>query len=61
MINESNEVCSIYETVIAHIDMKKRKTANMEGRFFENIKIICERHNETEINLPLKLSIKPVS
>jgi acyl-CoA thioester hydrolase len=61
MINESNEVCSIYETVIAHIDMTKRKTVNMEGRFFENIKIICERHNETEINLPLKLSIKPVS
>ena len=58
MINEKREICSIYETIIAHVDMSVRSTSEMSEEFIKNIDSIFRLHTKKEIELPLKLSIK---
>jgi acyl-CoA thioesterase FadM len=58
MLNERNQLCAIYETVLGHIDMSTRKTAEMTGSFFDNLQRIMQEHSQAEIDIPLRLEIK---
>ena len=58
MINEKTEICSIYESIIAHVDMSVRSTSEMSEEFIKNIDSIFRLHTKKEIELPLKLCIK---
>ncbi len=58
MLNERNQLCAIYETVLGHIDMSTRKTAEMTGSFFDNLQRIMQEHTQAEIDIPLRLEIK---
>ena len=60
MLNEEDQLCAIYETILGHSDMKSRKTAPMAGPFFDNLYQIMEEHNQREINIPLRLQIKEI-
>jgi acyl-CoA thioesterase FadM len=58
MHNEKDELCAIYETVLGHIDMATRKTAEMTGAFFDNLHRIMLEHTQVDIDIPLRLQIK---
>jgi acyl-CoA thioesterase FadM len=60
MLNEEDQLCAIYETILGHIDMNSRKTAPMAGPFVDNLYQIMEEHNQQEINIPLRLQIKEI-
>jgi len=58
MLNEKDQLCAIYETVLGHIDMATRKTAEMTGAFFDNLHRIMLQHTHADIEIPLRLQIK---
>jgi len=58
MVNEQDQLCAIYETVLGHIDMKLRKTAEMKEPFFNNLYGRVKDHTQFDIDLPLRLKIK---
>jgi acyl-CoA thioesterase FadM len=58
MLNEKDQLCAIYETVLGHIDMDTRKTAEMAGAFFDNLRRIMLQHTQADIGIPLRLQIK---
>ena len=58
MLNEKDQLCAIYETILGHIDMNTRKTAPMVGPFFDNLHQIMREHNQLDIDIPLRLQIK---
>ena len=58
MLNEKQQLCAIYETVLGHIDMKIRKTTDMGEEFLDNLLCIMAKHTETALEFPLRLDIK---
>jgi len=58
MLNEKDQLCAIYETVLGHVDMDTRKTAEMAGAFFDNLHRIMLQHTQADIEIPLRLQIK---
>ncbi|MDB2383472.1 thioesterase family protein, partial [Porticoccaceae bacterium] len=58
MLNEKDQLCAIYETILGHIDMDTRKTAEMTGAFFDNLHRIMLQHTKADIGIPLRLQIK---
>lgn len=58
MLNSNKQLCSIYETVLGHVDMSSRKVTEMEENFFENIQQIMQEHTRSALEIPLRLSIK---
>lgn len=58
MLNSNDQLCSIYETVLGHVDMNSRKVTEMEEIFFENIQQIMQEHTRSALEIPLRLSIK---
>ena len=57
LVNENEEVCALYETILGHIDMNTRKTSEMKGDFFDNIYDLM-KSNKVDINIELRLKIK---
>ena len=58
MLNSNEQLCSIYETVLGHVDMSYRMVTEMEENFFENIQQIMHEHTRSALEIPLRLSIK---
>ena len=58
LINESGDVCALYETVLGHIDMNSRKTSEMEGDFLNNLLSIMEDNTKHAVGMELRLKIK---
>jgi acyl-CoA thioester hydrolase len=58
MVNEQDQLCAIYETVLGHIDMKLRKTSEMKESFFDNLSGRVEEHAQFDIDISLRLNIK---
>lgn len=57
LVNENEEVCALYETILGHIDMNTRKTSEMKGNFFDNIYDLM-KSNKVDIDIELRLKIK---
>lgn len=57
LVNENEEVCALYETILGHIDMNTRKTSEMKGDFFDNIYDLM-KSNKVDIDIELRLKIK---
>ena len=57
LVNENEEVCALYETILGHIDMNTRKTSEMKGDFFDNIYDLMNS-NKVDIDIELRLKIK---
>jgi len=58
IVNQQEQLCAIYETVLGHIDMGTRKTTEMDGEFFHNLRAIHQQHTVSVIDVPLRLGIK---
>jgi len=58
MVNEQDQLCAIYETVLGHINMKLRKTTEMKEPFFNNLSGRVKDHTQFDIDIPLRLNIK---
>ena len=58
LINESGDVCALYETVLGHIDMNSRKTSEMKGDFLNNLLSIMEDNTKHPVGMELRLKIK---
>ncbi|KRO94004.1 MAG: hypothetical protein ABS24_09140 [SAR92 bacterium BACL26 MAG-121220-bin70] len=58
MVNEQDQLCAIYETVLGHIDMKLRKTSEMKESFFDNLSGRVKQHTRFDIDISLRLNIK---
>ena len=61
LINESGDVCALYETVLGHIDMNSRKTSEMEGDFLNNLLSIMEDNTKHPVGMELRLKIKDLA
>ena len=61
LINESGDVCALYETVLGHIDMKSRKTSEMQNDFLNNLLSIMKDNTKHPINMELRLKIKDLA
>ena len=57
LLNENEEVCALYETILGHIDMNTRKTSEMKGDFFDNMYDLM-KSNKVDIDIELRLKIK---
>ncbi|MDB2486910.1 thioesterase family protein [Porticoccaceae bacterium] len=57
LLNRQGQLCAIYETVLGHVDMGTRKTAEMDGDFFNNLRAIQQQHTVSIIDVPLRLGI----
>lgn len=58
IVNQQKQLCAVYETVLGHVDMATRKTAEMDGEFFDNLRAIHQQHTASAIDVPLRLEIK---
>ena len=58
LVNESDEICALYETVLGHIDMNSRKTSEMNEIFLKNLIMLMENNSKYKIDLDLRLNIK---
>tara|TARA_B100000900_G_scaffold413327_1_gene437090 strand:- start:308 stop:796 length:489 start_codon:yes stop_codon:yes gene_type:complete len=58
LVNESDEMCALYETVLGHIDMNSRKTSEMNEIFLKNLIMLMENNSKYKIDLDLRLNIK---
>lgn len=61
LINESGDVCALYETVLGHIDMNSRKTSEMEGDFLNNLLSIMVDNTKHAVDMELRLKIKDLT
>lgn len=61
LINESGDVCALYETVLGHIDMNSRKTSEMEGDFLNNLLSIMVDNTKHAVDMELRLEIKDLT
>ena len=61
LTNESGDVCALYETVLGHIDMKSRKTSEMQNDFLNNLLLIMKDNTKHPINMELRLKIKDLT
>jgi acyl-CoA thioester hydrolase len=58
LVNESDEMCALYETVLGHIDMNSRKTSEMNETFLKNLIVLMDNNSKYKIDLDLRLKIK---
>ena len=60
--NENAELAAIFETVLGHIDLKKRKIVNFSDDKVHHTQEICKKQNEgTDISFEIKLAIKDIN
>ena len=59
--NKDNEVAAIFETVLGHIDLNKRKIVNFSDQMIENLlKVSNEQRKISELPFEVKLHIKDI-
>jgi len=59
--NKDSELAAIFETVLGHIDLNKRKIVNFSEERIESLQKICSNQNaDTEIPFRVKLQIKDI-
>ena len=61
LINESGDVCALYETVLGHIDMNSRKTSEMKDDFLNNLLSIMKDNTKHPVDMELRLKIKDLT
>ena len=60
--NENADLAAIFETVLGHIDLKKRKIVNFSDDKVQHTQEICKKQNEgTDISFEIKLAIKDIN
>ena len=60
--NKDNEVAAIFETVLGHIDLNKRKIVNFSNQMIENLlKVSSEQRKISELPFKVKLHIKDIN
>ena len=60
--NKDAELAAIFETVLGHIDLKKRKIVNFSDEKILHTQDICQKQKEgTDISFEIKLSIKDIN
>ena len=59
LLDSNNNISTVYETVLGHIDMNLRKMVEMNDPFFNSIKNL-KHHHDNYGNLPfdLRLAVK---
>ena len=59
--NKDNEVAAIFETVLGHIDLNKRKIVNFSDQMIENLlRVSSEQRKISELPFEVKLHIKDI-
>ena len=59
--NKDSEIAAIFETVLGHIDLNKRKIVDFPDDKFQHILNACSEQNRiTEIPFEIKLNIKDI-
>ena len=59
--NKDDEVAAIFETVLGHIDLNKRKIVNFSEQMIENLlKVSNEQRKISELPFAVKLHIKDI-
>ena len=59
--NKDNEVAAIFETVLGHIDLNKRKIVNFSDQMIENLLKVSNKQKEvSELPFEVKLYIKDI-
>ena len=59
--NKDDEVAAIFETVLGHIDLNKRKIVNFSDQMIENLlKVSNEQRKISELPFSVKLHIKDI-
>ena len=59
--NEENEIAAIFETILGHIDLTKRKIVDFPDDKFQHILSVCNEQNKNfEIPVEIKLYIKDI-
>lgn len=59
--NKDDEVAAIFETVLGHIDLNKRKIVNFSDQMIENLlKVSNEQRKISELPFAVKLHIKDI-
>ena len=59
--NKDNEVAAIFETVLGHIDLNKRKIVNFSDQMIENLLKVSNKQKEvSELLFEVKLHIKDI-
>ena len=60
--NEDAELAAIFETVLGHIDLQKRKIVNFSDDKIQHTQDICQKQKEgTDISFKIKLAIKDIN
>jgi acyl-CoA thioesterase FadM len=60
--NEDAELAAIFETVLGHIDLQKRKIVNFSDDKIQHTQDICKKQKEgTDISFEIKLAIKDIN
>ena len=60
--NKDDEVAAIFETVLGHIDLNKRKIVNFSEQMIENLlKVSNEQRKISELPFKVKLHIKDIN
>ena len=60
--NEDGELAAIFETVLGHIDLQKRKIVNFSDDKIQHTQDICQKQKEgTDISFEIKLAIKDIN
>jgi hypothetical protein len=59
--NKNSEIAAIFETILGHTDLKKRKIVDFPDDKFQHISKVCTQQNlNTEIPFEIKLYIKDI-
>jgi len=59
--NKDDDIAAIFETVLGHIDLKKRKIVNFSDQMIENLlKVSNEQRKISELPFEVKLHIKDI-
>jgi acyl-CoA thioester hydrolase len=60
--NKDAELAAIFETVLGHIDLQKRKIVNFSDDKIQHTQDICQKQKEgTNISFEIKLAIKDIN
>ena len=59
--NESGDMCAFYETILGHIDMNMRKTAEMQEDFLGNLISLMHESANIKIDIEFRLKIKDLA
>ena len=59
LLDSENNICTVYETVLGHIDMNLRKIIEMDDSFFKSITSLKHTHdNLGSVPFDLRLAVK---